>query len=159
MGQDIIMWAGGILITVIGALLTALSVVFWNSVKELRQKIEDHRKEGSVEELKQKVDAAIKNIDAVVKSMEDHRKEGSARSQHIYDKIEEERKERLEKHEKAVERLFGRIDSITQVDIPKVKEDISDIRESVAGFGSVYVTRKEWIEGCPQRTRHPSGGG
>lgn len=152
--QQIIMWVGGVLITVIGALISALSVVCWNAVKDLRVKYSEAVKNFNTKLEEERKERQEKHDKAV--------RESSERAKHIYTKLEEERKERQEKHDKAVERLFVRIEELQtamQNSISQVKEDMGDVRETVAGFGSVYVTRKEWIEGCPQKPRHPNGGG
>jgi ABC-type bacteriocin/lantibiotic exporter with double-glycine peptidase domain len=129
---QIIIWIGGILFAIIGVLISALSIICWNAVKDLRQKYNESLKENS------------------------------ERAKNIYDRIEAERKERQEKHDKAIERVSVRIEELQRVtlsSISQVKEDMGDVRETVAGFGSVYVTRKEWGEGCPRKSRHPNGGG
>lgn len=51
-------------------------------------------------------------------------------------KLEEERKERTNKHDDSIKRVFDEIE--------KVKEKNSDLSETVAGIGSVYITRNEF---------------
>jgi 16S rRNA G527 N7-methylase RsmG len=52
-------------------------------------------------------------------------------------KIEEERKERTQKHDNGMARMVDKVD--------KCAEKIGDLSETVAGFGGTYITRVEYM--------------
>lgn len=59
----------------------------------------------------------------------------SNRVDNIYARIETERQERIVRHDEGLNRVFS--------DVRQVQELVSDLRETVAGFGTVYLTRQE----------------
>jgi len=65
-----------------------------------------------------------KSIDRIRKNVED-----------LALKLDEERKERLSKHDLTVTRTFSEIE--------KNRDKIHDIEVTVASFGAIYVTREE----------------
>jgi len=142
MDNATLMWVGGILFSVIGALIGAIWTIVWGAIKDLRAKLSEES-DGYVNNL-----ASLNN--SVMRDLATIRAECAERSREVYNKLDEERKERQDKHDKTTERLFGRIESLQQKvsdDMSDVNDSISDLRETVAGFGSIYVTRREWMDG------------
>jgi hypothetical protein len=62
----------------------------------------------------------------------------SERVEGIYERIERERDERITRHDEGMNRAFS--------EVKEVQELVGDMRETVAGFGTVYVTRQECVE-------------
>lgn len=62
----------------------------------------------------------------------------SERVEALYERIERERQERVTRHDEGLNRAFS--------EAKEVQELVSDLRETVAGFGTVYVTRQECVE-------------
>lgn len=59
----------------------------------------------------------------------------SSRVESMHARIEIERTERVAHHDEGLNRAFS--------NIREVQEVVNDLRETVAGFGTIYVTRQE----------------
>lgn len=150
MDNATLLWVAGILFTIVGGLVAAIWAIVWGAVKDLRVK--------QAELVKSVNDNFASLNNSVTKEFGLVRAECSTRSRELYAKMDEERKERVDKHDKSMERMFRRLEALqstSAAESSSQKDDIGDIRETVAGFGSIYVTRKEWIEGCPRSHVHP----
>lgn len=79
---------------------------------------------GKIKESADKADAVDKKLHADVNG--------------IYARIEAERLERVSKHDELARRLGE--------DQEKTREKVIDLNETVAGIGSVYVTRNEFVQ-------------
>lgn len=79
---------------------------------------------GAVKELRQQVAELDKKV--------------GKRTQDIYARIEVERTERTTAHDNGLDRAF--------TEVRQVQDQVGDLRETVAGFGTVYITRQECVE-------------
>ena len=78
----------------------------------------------------------LREIEKRINSMEEVSKE-------LAQKLEVERKERQDKHDITVARLFEHIEALA--------EKVADNTETVAGIGADFLTRKEHFEMCKDR--------
>lgn len=82
----------------------------------------------------------IQKIEEKLSTLEDKFNTETVKSDAKYEtlthKIEAEAKERADKHDAFGTRVFSEID--------KVKEKTGDLGETIAGFGSIYLTRNEF---------------
>jgi len=78
---------------------------------------------------------AIKDLRKQVTDLD--RKLGE-RTQGLYARIETERTERTTAHDNGLDRAFTQI--------REAQDQVGDLRETVAGFGTIYITRQECME-------------
>lgn len=80
--------------------------------------------------------AILRNsINDAYDTIEREREQREVAVKEVSDKLDAEREARVTRHDASIERVFTEID--------KVKDKVSDLEVTVAGFGSVYVTRAE----------------
>ena len=125
---DTLLWVSGILLGVIGFLAVIVGKHFNDSLtdlsnknKDLEAKIENHR------------DAQHRDIDSKLTSVSNKIEE---KVELIHKRISDEQARITAKHDDLAKRAFEEID--------KTKEKCSDLGETVAGIGAVYVTRNEF---------------
>jgi hypothetical protein len=140
-----LLWIVGTLFVVISSLIGAIYALIWNAIKDLRATAK------SLSEAIAAVQTRIENncvtkCTAFRDKLDAVQKDCSDRGRSIYDKIETERRERIDKHDAAMDRVFKKIDgnnvTVTQ-EVKEVRERVEDLRETVSSFGSIYVTRRE----------------
>ena len=110
---DTFLWVIGIVFGIIGTLILTVCWFYYNLVQKLEERVVslDNRINTEVQKNDTRYDVVTK-------------------------KIEDEAKERIDKHTAFADRTFAEID--------KVKDKTGDISETIAGFGSIYVTRNEF---------------
>lgn len=153
MEETTILWVAGAIFAIISALVGTLWAIVWSAIKELRSRLDSTAREIS-DNLADLNSDLIRELAAV-------RSEISSRGRDYYEKIDAERRERADKHDNLAERLFKRVEALQDTvnsGFTETKSEIADLRETVAGFGSIYVTRKEWVDGCPKQHLHKGGG-
>jgi hypothetical protein len=112
---DVVLWVAGTVVTVVGVLLG----IIYNSIKS------------KIKENNDRCNALEKGVNDNVEK--------------LYNRINEERKERTAKHDELAHHIGS--------DLEKTKEKVDDLTVTVAGIGSVYVTRNEYTQAQnrPQR--------
>ena len=110
-----VLWIVGVLLAALGGLTGIVWAIVWGAITRHRTTSIDiyHKLESDRKECRDKFDEMTKLL-------------------------AEERKDRQEKHDIAMHRVFNEID--------KVKDKQADLDVTSAGFGTVYVTRKEFHE-------------
>jgi len=107
-----VLWIIGIFMTIVVSLTGAVWALLLKNIERVRNNVAD-----AFNGIKEERNHCDKKIDEVTA------------------KVDAERKERTDKHDAAMERVFGEIE--------KTKDKTADLEVTVAGFGSVYVTRAE----------------
>jgi len=106
------LWVIGIALAIIFGLIGVIWSVVWSAISRLRN-----------------------NQAKIFDGAKDDRDRCDAKFERVLQAIEEERKDRMIKHDATTERIFR--------EIHKVQDKTSDLSETVAGFGTIYVTRRE----------------
>jgi divalent metal cation (Fe/Co/Zn/Cd) transporter len=111
------------LLGVCGTLVGIVWNMLTNKVDALEKKLEEVQKNTSselkteIKDLGQKMDASVTRLDLAITT---------------------ERAERTNKHDELAKRVFDKIE--------RNDEKTSDLSETVAGIGAVYVTRSEFLQ-------------
>ena len=117
------LWTVGILLAVVGALAGLLWAVVWSAIKNARDNIKDLY--GKVGEEREHCEGKFSIMDGKLEAERTARQAAD----------DQERQERTSKHDATAQRMFDEVE--------KVKEKNSDLSETVAGFGTIYATRRE----------------
>ena len=139
------LWVAAGFLTVIGSLIGLLWNIAWTAIKDLRIENTALREAASArsKELHDKIDS--KAVEAHAQAEKD-RDECRARDKEIFEKVESEREDRVKAHNETAQRAFDEIEKVRDkhdAEIDATKGTVADLRETVAGFGSIYATRKE----------------
>ena len=142
------LWVAAGFLTVIGTLVGLLWNIAWNAIKDLRTENAALKKDASARSktLHDKIDNRATEAHT---QAEKDRDECRARDKEIFEKVEREREDRVKAHNETTQRTLTEIEKVRDkhdAEIDATKGTVADLRETVAGFGSIYVTRKEWIE-------------
>lgn len=104
---DTLLWVAGLLLAVIGFLLILIGNFIYSKVRD---------NSTQMSELQNTCNSNITRLQ---------------------EKLDQERKERVDKHDELAKRIFTEMD--------KTKEKSSDLSETVAGMGAIYMTRNEFL--------------
>ena len=104
---DTLLWVAGLLLAVIGFLLILIGNFIYSKVRD---------NSTQMSELQNTCNSNITRLQ---------------------EKLDQDRKERVDKHDELAKRIFTEMD--------KTKEKSSDLSETVAGMGAIYMTRNEFL--------------
>lgn len=137
-----VLWLAGILLGIIGTLVVAICWFFWTRISECRESIGDMDKK--LDELGDRIDQKSEvstqqfnaNIATVERRIDLEAASRIKRCDELLARLDNEIKERTAKHDTLAIRVFEKIE--------KDEEKLSDLGETVAGFGGIYLTRQEY---------------